>query len=54
MRRKRKIARESVYRFGRMLIEVLKYPLITRDNFRQLVHFEGLENLEKPMPKTKG
>ena len=25
-----KIARESVYRFGRMLIEVLKYPLITR------------------------
>lgn len=49
-----KIARESVYRFGRMLIEVLKYPLITRDNFRQLVHFEGLENLEKAYAEDKG
>ena len=48
------IARESVYRFGRMLIEVLKYPLITKDNFRQLVHFEGLENLEKAYAEGKG
>ena len=48
------IAEESVHRFGRMLIEVLKYPLINRDNFRQLVHFEGLENLEKAYAEDKG
>ena len=48
------IAEESVHRFGRMLIEVLKYPLINRDNFRQLVHFEGLENLEKSLCRGQG
>ena len=29
-----------------MLIEVLRYPLINQANFRNLVHFEGLEHLE--------
>ncbi len=48
------IAKESVTRFGRMLIEVLRYPLITKDNFRNLVHFDGLENLEKAFAEDKG
>lgn len=48
------IAKESVTRFGRMLIEVLRYPLITKDNFRQLVHFDGLENLENAFAEDKG
>lgn len=48
------IAKESVTRFGRMLIEVLRYPLLTKDNFRNIVHFEGLENLEKAYAENKG
>lgn len=48
------IAKESVTRFGRMLIEVLKYPLINKNNFRQLVKFDGLENLEKAYGENKG
>ena len=47
------IAKESVTRFGRMLIEVLRYPLLTKDNFRNIVHFEGLENLEKAYAENK-
>jgi KDO2-lipid IV(A) lauroyltransferase len=50
----REIAKESVTRFGRMLIEVLRYPLITKDNFRELVHFEGLEHLEKAYAEGHG
>lgn len=48
------IARESVIRFGRMLIEVLKYPLLTKDNFRSLVKFDGLEHLESAYAENKG
>ena len=48
------IAKESVTRFGRMLIEVLRYPLLTKDNFRNIVHFEGLENLEKAYAEKQG
>ncbi len=48
------IAKKSVVRFGRMLIEVLKYPLLTKDNFQNLVKFEGLEHLEDAYAENKG
>lgn len=49
-----RIAKESVTRFGRMLIEVLRYPLINQANFRNLVHFEGLEHLEEAYAEGRG
>lgn len=48
------IARKSVTRFGRMLVEVLRYPLLTKENFRELVHFEGLEHLEEAYAEGHG
>ena len=37
-----------------MLIEVLRYPLINQANFRNLVHFEGLEHLEEAYAEGRG
>jgi len=48
------IARTSVTRFGRMLIEVLRFPLVTPKNFRTLVKIEGLEYLEAAYAQHKG
>ena len=36
-----------------MLIEVLRYPLINQANFRNLVHFEGLEHLEEAYAEAR-
>lgn len=52
--RAEEIAKESVTRFGRMIIEVLHYPLINKDNFRKIVKFEGLEYLEAAYRANKG
>ena len=48
------IAKASVTRFGRMVMEVLHYPLINKDNFRTIVKFEGLEYLEAAYSAHKG
>ena len=48
------IAKASVTRFGRMVMEVLHYPLINKDNFRTIVKFEGLEYLEAAYKAHKG
>ncbi len=48
------IAKESVTRFGRMLVEVLRFPLLTKDNFRAIVKVEGEEYLEAAFSQNKG
>ncbi len=52
--RARAIARESVTRFGRMIVEVLRFPLLTPQNFRQLVKVEGEEYLEAAFAQHHG
>ena len=52
--RAEEITKASVTRFGRMVIEVLHYPKINKDNFHQLVKFEGLEYLEAAYRANKG
>ena len=49
--RAEEIARESVYRFGRMLIEVLKYPLITISGSWSASR--DWKTWKRPMPKTR-
>ena len=48
------IAEESVTRFGRMIVEVLRFPLLTKDNFRAIVKVEGEEYLEAAFSQNKG
>ena len=48
------IAKKSVTRFGRMVVEVLRFPLLTRDNFRALVKIQGEEYLEAAFGQNKG
>ncbi len=52
--RAEEIAKESVTRFGRMVIEFLHYPLLNKTNFHELVKFEGLEYLEAAYRANKG
>jgi len=40
------IADLSLRRFGRMVVEVLRFPTLTRDNIRNLVSIEGMEYLD--------
>lgn len=50
----RKIAEESMRRFGRMVVEVLRFPLLNEQNIDELVHVEGLENIERAYAEGKG
>lgn len=52
--RARVIAKESVTRFGRMLVEVLRFPLLKKDNFRSLIKIEGEEYLQAAFKQNKG
>ena len=49
-----KIAKNSLRRFGRMIVEVMRFPLLKPENIDELVHFEGLENLEAAHAEGKG
>lgn len=49
----RRIARASAVRFGPMLMEVLRFPVIRR-HIEQYVRVEGLEKLQKVMKEGKG
>ena len=48
------IAEASVHRFGRMVIEVLRYPLLDKYNFTDIVKFNGLEYLDAAYKQNKG
>ena len=50
----RKIARQSVVKFGRMIIEVLRFPLLNRDTIDSVVKTDGLEHLEEAYARGKG
>ena len=52
--RAKEIAEASVRRFGRMLVEVLRFPTLTPENFRKSVNIEGTEYLEAAFKQDKG
>lgn len=52
--RAKEIAEASVRRFGRMLVEVLRFPTLTSENFRKTVNVEGAEYLEAAYKQDKG
>ena len=52
--RAKEIAEDSLRRFGRMVVEVLRFPLLNKDNISEHVTVEGLEYLEKAYAEGKG
>lgn len=52
--RARQIAEDSLHRFGRMVVEVLRFPLLNKDTIGKNVTVEGLEYLEAAYAKGKG
>lgn len=48
------IAEESLRRFGRMIVEVMRFPLLKPDNIDQTVRVEGLEYLDAAYKQDKG
>ena len=52
--RAKEIAEDSVRRFGRMLVEVLRFPTLKPENFRKSVNIEGAEYLEAAYKQDKG
>ena len=53
-RRAEEIAEASVRRFGRMIVEVLRFPVLKPENINQLVKVDGLEHLEAAYLQNKG
>jgi KDO2-lipid IV(A) lauroyltransferase len=49
-----RIAKKSATRFGRMLIEVLSFPLLNKANITEVVTFSGLEYLKEALAKGRG
>lgn len=52
--RARQIAADSLHRFGRMVVEVLRFPLLNKDTIHDKVRVEGLEYLEAAYAQGKG
>ena len=52
--RAQQIAEKSLRRFGRMVVEVMRFPLLNKDNITKLVNVEGLEYLEEAYKQNKG
>ena len=50
----KEIAVQSVIKFGRMIIEVLRFPLLNREMIHSVVKTDGLEYLEEAYAKGKG
>lgn len=48
------IAEQSLRRFGRMVVEVLRFPLLNEKNIQEKVKVEGLEYLEAAYAQNKG
>jgi len=49
-----KIADASVLKFGRMILDVLRFPLLNRKTIESVVQTDGLEYLEDAYAKGKG
>lgn len=52
--RARQIAADSLHRFGRMVVEVMRFPLLKPENIDAKVKVEGLEYLEAAYAMNKG
>ena len=52
--RAKQIAADSLHRFGRMVVEVMRFPLLNPQNIDQQVQVEGLEHLEAAYKQDKG
>ena len=52
--RAQEIAADSLHRFGRMVVEVMRFPLLNQETIKQNVTVEGLEHLEKAYAENKG
>lgn len=52
--RAEQIAEVSLRRFGRMIIEVMRFPLLKPENIEQTVKVEGLEYLDAAYKQNKG
>lgn len=52
--RAQEIAEGSLRRFGRMIVEVMRFPLLKPENINELVKVEGLEYLEAAYRQNKG
>ena len=50
----KRIADQSVTKFGRMIIEVLRFPLLTRNSLPSVLKAEGEEYLKEAYSKGKG
>lgn len=48
------IAEASLRRFGRMIVEVMRFPLLKPENIDQTVKVEGLEYLDAAYKQNKG
>ncbi len=53
-KRAKQIAEDSLHRFGRMVVEVLRFPLLNQKTIHDKVKVEGLEYLEEAYAKNKG
>lgn len=49
-----KIAKDSLRRFGRMIIEVMRFPLLNSSNIEKTVRFEGMEHLKAAQDEGRG
>ena len=47
IRERRKIARESFQHFARTMLDLLWSPRLTRENFRDYIEFENLEEIDR-------
>lgn len=47
-------ARQSVIKFGRMIVEVLRFPLLNKDNIEEHVKIDGLRYLEEANDRGRG
>lgn len=52
--RAEQIASDSLHRFGRMIVEVMRFPLLKPDNIDQTVKVEGLEYLDAAYKQNRG
>lgn len=52
--RAQQIAEDSLHRFGRMIVEVMRFPLLKPENIDDLVKVEGLEYLDAAYKQNKG
>ena len=53
-KRAEEIAHGSLTRFGRMIVEVMRFPLLKPTNIDQLVKMEGMEHMEEAFAEGKG